>query len=463
MKGFKQQSGQALAAGLLLLAAVAIAVFYVFNTGQLSTARMRLQNTADATAYSTATVQARDLNFKAYTNRAMVANQIAIAQFVGLSSFFRMQHRSVQELKWLTFWIPYVGAIINMIERIAERVSNVVDRVSNGLIRGLNGFLGALSLSQEIFDKASAAAVFDTYQKIVPLNDPDVDLGFVSGGVLLKDLKDNWLGFQKRYTPPARRGEHEVRRRADEFRDVVNDTRDPFTHERSYTWIPTVYLLPNFRVKVPKYGGSELLAPGGKNPYFTWTAMDTVSVWAEWYSCSLKGCGWKGFEIPAGYGAAQSGDRFSFFSNTDRRLWGNGAWRNPWSADIAATWDSNNRLGTFDGLRAFYDLKNRGRIHASKGMQVLLVKNADKIRTSARLGLNSPRIDIEQEGGMASDKMAALAKAEAYFARPPALWPRRDGRLEYGNLYNPFWQPRLTETSSSERTVATLMAQALSF
>ncbi|HTH95269.1 MAG TPA: pilus assembly protein TadG-related protein [Rhodocyclaceae bacterium] len=51
--------------------------------------KIRLQNTADAAAYSAAIIEARDYNFSAYTNRAMVANQVAVAQFVGLTSWMR--------------------------------------------------------------------------------------------------------------------------------------------------------------------------------------------------------------------------------------------------------------------------------------------------------------------------------------------------------------------------------------
>jgi hypothetical protein len=46
---------------------------------------MELQNAADGVAYSVAIPEARDLNFMAYTNRAMVANEVAIGQAVGLA------------------------------------------------------------------------------------------------------------------------------------------------------------------------------------------------------------------------------------------------------------------------------------------------------------------------------------------------------------------------------------------
>ncbi|MHB1053071.1 MAG: pilus assembly protein TadG-related protein [Thiobacillus sp.] len=81
------QNGQALPLGLVLLVAVAATVFFMFNSGQLVQEKIRLTNTADAVAYSAGVYEARVLNYDAYTNRAMIANEIAIGQAVGLASW----------------------------------------------------------------------------------------------------------------------------------------------------------------------------------------------------------------------------------------------------------------------------------------------------------------------------------------------------------------------------------------
>ena len=59
----------------------------MFKAGKLTNNKMQLQNAADAAAYSMSTVEARDLNFASYMNRAIVANEVAIGQFIGLSSW----------------------------------------------------------------------------------------------------------------------------------------------------------------------------------------------------------------------------------------------------------------------------------------------------------------------------------------------------------------------------------------
>ena len=83
----RRQRGQALIFGLFVLIAGLAALFLFFNVGQLSREKTKLVNTADAVAYSAGVVHARALNFNAYSNRALIANEVLIAQMVSLSSW----------------------------------------------------------------------------------------------------------------------------------------------------------------------------------------------------------------------------------------------------------------------------------------------------------------------------------------------------------------------------------------
>ncbi len=86
----KKQYGQAIVYVLVFTTALLLSVLMLYNSGKLTSEKMQLQNAADATAYSVSLLEARDLNFTAYTNRAMIGNEIAIAQLVGLYSWFDM-------------------------------------------------------------------------------------------------------------------------------------------------------------------------------------------------------------------------------------------------------------------------------------------------------------------------------------------------------------------------------------
>ncbi len=81
------QRGQASVMVMLFMAILLASGFALFKAGKLTSNKMQLQNAADAAAFSMSTVEARDLNFASYMNRAIVANEVAIGQLVGLASW----------------------------------------------------------------------------------------------------------------------------------------------------------------------------------------------------------------------------------------------------------------------------------------------------------------------------------------------------------------------------------------
>lgn len=82
-----RQQGQAMVFGLLFMGITVIALILLFNQGILTRDRVQLENSADAAAYSQAKLFARHQNLIAYTNRAIVANELSIGQVVALMSW----------------------------------------------------------------------------------------------------------------------------------------------------------------------------------------------------------------------------------------------------------------------------------------------------------------------------------------------------------------------------------------
>jgi hypothetical protein len=80
------------------------ALFFLFNAGQLSSEKTKLVNTADAVAYSAGVMHARALNFDAYSNRALVANEVLVAQTVSLSFWSQYAKDGSTYCSW--FWQP---------------------------------------------------------------------------------------------------------------------------------------------------------------------------------------------------------------------------------------------------------------------------------------------------------------------------------------------------------------------
>ena len=87
MTQHRRQGGQAIILGVVFLGVVIVSMLMLFNQGTLITKRMNLDNAADSVAYSQAKLAARKLNFAAYTNRSMLANELSMGQMVSLMSW----------------------------------------------------------------------------------------------------------------------------------------------------------------------------------------------------------------------------------------------------------------------------------------------------------------------------------------------------------------------------------------
>src|SRR5213595_911891 len=83
----KRQEGQALVLACLTILLVSLAVLTTVNLGHSIHERVRLQNTADAAAYSMAAMEARAFNFYAYANRTQVSHYVSAMMWQSILSF----------------------------------------------------------------------------------------------------------------------------------------------------------------------------------------------------------------------------------------------------------------------------------------------------------------------------------------------------------------------------------------
>src|SRR4051812_17433263 len=141
----------------------------MFSMGQLTTEKMRLQNTADAAAYSAAVAQARDYNFTAYTNRAMIANQVAMAQLVGLTSWVRNYDDTFRTLTpqvtWMArgavanaLWTPFV----NILRSVSSALKSGFNSAAPGVATALQVIIDALGIGQSVYHYGTAVTVAQT-------------------------------------------------------------------------------------------------------------------------------------------------------------------------------------------------------------------------------------------------------------------------------------------------------------
>jgi len=434
---------------------------------------MRGQNAADAAAYSVANVVARDLNFIASTNRIMVAHQGATGQFVGLASYSNLLETSTENLDRVATvaslfgFGAFIRPFTNALAQFAAGFSNIMDQAARLIVPYNNTIITATSEMQRIFHLGMFAVVPDVYQEVVAANDPDIELSDIWSVASALDFINEYNELLERFQNPqvsdqgSNSGDTKLRRFED-FSQVTLEGADNFTrsrHRSAWFW------------PIRQRGGSEFQRRAINNQYvYDWTALDTVALnfrFGPFFSVN----------IPIGYGAAhalnQNDGTSPFFDYSSNRFrgydWGEsgGAWSNRTSAFIAQAVDGRNNISRGETIRPFYDLESDELIDTGPDFIFVLQKGAGATRVWRAVADDLPNyelqddLDIAENGGLTNDRMLSVSKSEVYFARAHDLWGLNNGQAELGNMFNPFWQPRLSKLTNTEKTALLLLETGL--
>jgi len=452
VKSKKAQQGQALVYGLFVLMGGLAAFFFLFNTGQLSTEKTKLVNTADAVAYSAGVMNARALNFQAYTNRAMLANTVAIAQLVSLSSWIRYENNlaalgsSALDPKFLPFYPSYYAAVAG-------------SYVSFPLVQG--GVLEALEVASDDVNKALQSAQSMIYAGLqvarAKVMQQVVDANYQNDGSVTLDLIPltlvEFLAFSRRYTGDERKRFKEVA--------LKSANLDSFVPKRSWTLVG-LYGDCNFikRDVLTRRGGTELLG------FDEWKAIDSLSehrwVPSSWYDMFCRA----NIEIPYGWGGQSGSKGMSTEIDADPTHYDNSVVVNAGSTAAAFTTSST---WNYSGIPSFYDLSDTEMTNAATKNDPRL-KFAIRLRRSINQTMTSEGRSAIKQSSSPSHKlglneyhampaggseMVAVGASEVYFQRPPTqdrqnIYGKSIGKPnEIGSLFNPYWQVRLIGSPDS--------------
>ncbi len=516
------ESGQAALFAAVLIPVVLLAGLFVFNTGQLTATKLKTQNAADAAAFSAMQMEARELNFISYTNRAMVANQVAIGQTISLvswSHYVKTLGQNIQRLGTLVSWIPAVGqaiaTITNTIAQTTNALDQGIDTASKVILPALDVADAALSGSQEAYHIANG--VFDpgggntnpggamtaVAEQMVKLNDHEAKLNGIVLATNLGQYFSNRGDLIKRWG-----GDKESAQARMAY--MINASRDGFTSNRSDLPIPLKLLSdivpPDLWVikwDLPRMGASQI-ALDPENGKYVWSGMDTLSLhmWRRKFAIFGE---WEPLpEAPLGWGAAQTtGDApYHYFQSAHRyreidasteeqfpphtRTQYIPPYEGSWNANPSASGlakseysDEQDSYGksmvgngadadrfSANGITRYQDFD-----HASPSLKKANGDPAD-IMPFYMVVVEHPRGTVRDSGtalgikqnaaqqGMnlalpqtaQSGQVRAIAKAQVYFRRPASLWQRTDRNYERGNLFSPFWEARLVDLTSTDRS-----------
>jgi hypothetical protein len=473
----RRQRGQIVPMTLVFVIAVLLALWVLNDAGEITIEKMRLQNTADSAAYSTAVLMARNWNYAAYMNRAMVANEAAIGQGVGFASWNKGCTRySIFCTGLASRNIAYIKQFLAANEQALTDLAQAQNNFSQGTLAAAAQLSSDVTMAndpnvqQVTYFNDTPADSYDACAYTPPANQASIPCTQWSIPAIADLLAANGVRFTQ-------------------FQNVVLGSQDHFTANRSFDW-PTQTTALVYRTRPKEYGGSELIR-GTENGYYKWewTAMDTLSKNAQYWAF-----GWHDIpETPYAYAAAHAltattGSNFDYNAYAgNTTMWGQGAWKNPVEAQQAASSDAGNNIISVAGagLRPFLDVSNDD--NRDDGDSVLiLVKKKDKnlhlqkdwkqLDPSFKV---SDQLNVEADGSLPNRQITALAKAQIYFYRPyesgphvidwnrqnlpswitgdsryAAAYLNQSYRYEHGSLYSPFWDAHLVDTTADERRLA---------
>lgn len=471
---FGRQRGQALLYGIFMLVAGLAALFFMFNVGQLAREKTKLVTTADAVAYSAGLMHARALNYSAYNNRALLANEVLISQMVSMSSWAQYVESWSDNLPWVhpecrgisqiengnyfSAFFSMLGAMRKFGPEYAvacglmesQYVRPYIPNVSDFVQKATTGAVAAAE-AQKIIIKTSQNTMLTAFvaerQRVMQ---GVADANYTGDGRVTVDSTtgtDDWLHgpggmFVKRYD-----GNERTR-----FKDVTLEAAytDAFVKERR--WRSTAVIPQMGRCfgrfnYVDRGGGTELLGLD------EWHAVDTQS-YHRYRARRFIGC--RKRETPTG-----TAQQEAFATNqAPAGAYGGSPSRNP-SAHSSALRTSFPRM-TYSGLPGYYDLNASWLTGSNRDQEpvlrhsVRLTRAASQLRTTdGSTGqihtLADSRI-AAYETTLADGVMAAVSGTEVFFERPADhadnRWGAKRGRpVELGSLFNPYWQTRLVEAN----------------
>jgi hypothetical protein len=384
--------------GVLITSAVLVVMF---NTGQKVTERSLVANAADAAAYSGAVWTARHLNFMAYTNRAMIANHVAVGHFISYVSWVRYINDSLQAIDRVTQWIPYVGQYVDLAEQISAQVRDATEQAAQITVPLIDGWNTNLRAAQV---EAQASLALRNLQALMAQTAMSYDA----------DIRVN---------------------DDDAFSRMPGELRALFEAQT----ISQMAAVPAF---VQRYSAGR---DGNAMQELISASLRSDSDLQRWISGER---GWRENLLAAQIRKRGSTTSSQTSSGADwraedqlqyrtRGLFGWHSWRrigDRISTARAREFDSN-----YSGVPTYYNVSGQPR-DASLRIGVIATKDQSNVATADLLGMSSTTTPIA---------VAAVARVEFRGPSGSAFAALGARRHEYANLFNPFWEAKLAPVTWS--------------
>jgi hypothetical protein len=432
-----RQRGQALLFGLFVLVTGLAGVFFMFNTGQLTAEKTKLVNTADAVAYSAAVMHARALNFDAYTNRAMMANEVLVAQLVSVSSWLEYAEEHNQRVTPLNCTnissVPIVLVLVKYeplcalmawqyAQAVIQPAKQGFDAVAQGTILATETAKVALQATQTAMSAGFLPARKTLMQQVADAN--YAGLGAVKVDTV--PLLDNYTLFD---------GEPFIRRYSGNDRtrfknvEVAAAYKDLFVSSRGWSdrspW--------SCFLALPLRGNASHTASTTLNGFDDWSARDDGKLGTEIFVVRLFSA------------RCRSQTAYNLGDGRQSAKKTGGDW---YYSGVPSFYDLSTKAFGYAPENADANKKENPRLQFA----IRLTRGSADLRTSSGTSLVKPAGQMAiYEGAEAKSVMAAVSSSEVFFERPTA---RVDGKKELASLFNPYWQAHLIGNSAAVKAAA---------
>ena len=450
----RKQRGQAIVAALIIMVLSVAGLVLMYNTGQATSEKLRVVNAADAAAYSGGVWVARQLNFMAYTNRAMIANHVSVGHFVSFASWvenFEENAENLDDIGDILQIVPVVGTAI-------EAVTEIIEQVAEAYLEVTEGFGDVYVPAIDLFNRGLYASQVAARFNLNPLTLNDVmesaARGYGDGEIQVNDggdldvlLRQSVQGaqaagqvlgqfspifnFVERYeaTEDEGRAAGLVEASLDSSEDWIRGNRGwRFCLFSGCGRIP-----PNLRLT--KRGSTVHSVDGGNSG-----------------QTRSNGCSGGGF---FGNGGNNSdGDGLNWYARDELqfeiaafRRFGGTRWRNTGFGSTCADANATDFDSSYKGIDNYYALNNQDSEHHTLSIYAYatLDTNATAVPVyhTFRDGVDpaDPHYEVKRTQALTDNKTTALVEAQVFHgSEEEHLFSTEDG--EYSNLFNPYWHAR---------------------
>jgi hypothetical protein len=453
-KSRRRSRGQAVVWLLGTLAASAAVMYGVFNISQLTSAKAKTVNAADAAALAGGVVEARLLNLMAYNNRAMIANEVLVVQLAGIESWMGYFARLSENLGTLLEIIGIVVPILEVVGQYLDEWGDIVKEVRDDVVVPVTkAYIGALEVAKKGMYAAHAGLVVtggklanDAAETVVAVNrsqfgtHTDAGVAMDSRTAVAKLTSWGNMALWTKFSKP-----YSGNNRGDAKQVLLGSRDDWSTNRKGIFWEN----MDVFGIAgTEKHGETELVG------YNRWRTQDTLETW-EKFGCKHPPC-----YTPIAWGRADVNDSDSTYGTMNP---------NRWAQSLARSEGATNG-SSWSGVPVLFDVADRStdeKAKANLGIDFYVAvarPQANTITsTSLKMGIKTavPGGSSEMPERLDGNQISALAKARVFFERPKrgltndrsvASLARPDSAKEFGSLFSPYWQARLRDLTWKEKS-----------